>query len=111
EQSYYSLGRVNRNGNLGYFFVSVSNPIIDGKPGMVLRTGNKSNIDKTGKNLPIHSDYYYAASVDGKPNRSTTISFDLLVHPYLNKLTDTNGPLIDGAQLDGNVELLISHGN
>ena len=104
----FSLGKVNKTGNIGYFQIKLSNFTIDNEPAMINYVNGGVNQVYTEK--IIEKDEIVGWLNKNKINSGQVFSMDITVISTLNNLTETNGPIIDGAELDGLAEIQLSLG-
>ncbi|MEQ4690858.1 hypothetical protein [Providencia manganoxydans] len=109
DNNYFGLGNVNGNGKLGAYQIILNHAKIDDKPARIYVKDNATNGDSD--KIIVSDNHIYGFSLnDNNITNGEKFSINILVKSKLNSLKETNGPLIDGAELDGSAELIFSFG-
>nr|WP_282557234.1 MULTISPECIES: hypothetical protein [Providencia] len=106
----FGLGQVNTHGKLGNYQLILNQFKVDGD---LVGLGAINNISqsKTTKGLTVlKNEIYTWLNSDNSLSVGKVFSLNIAVKPILNNLTETNGPIIDGADFDGSADIIFSFG-
>lgn len=105
--TYFGLGFVNGQGRLGDYRVKLTDARVNDQQTQLYQTTNPTQVGRVQAESWLQLSGYHGWSRDGvMPEAGARYSVILTVYPYLNSLQDTNGPLVSGAELNG--ELVLS---
>ena len=103
----FGLGSVNGRGRLGYYQVTLNNATVDGSPVQLYQTSNATQVGSPQSSVILNSAVFQGWTRDGRlPARGQHYSVQLTVTPTLNSLQETQGALVNGGELNG--ELILS---
>lgn len=109
--THFGLGHVNSHGNLGYYTVTLANPQVDGKSVLLYQSSDETVVGQPQTTITLQSNKFHGWVMPGGSVASgQQFSVNLTVSPTLNSLANTNGPLVEGAELDGELMLNLSFG-
>ncbi|HEM8293617.1 hypothetical protein ACBQ54_18380 [Providencia vermicola] len=112
DKTRFGLGYVNVAGKLGSFAIEVSRATVDNDDtffntidNRAATTNNKTKMAVSqGQSLGWYRGDESALAV------GQTFTLDITVTPTLNSLQETNGPLVNGAELDGLAQFIFTFG-
>ncbi|WP_283126233.1 hypothetical protein [Providencia stuartii] len=111
DPSQFGLGYVNGVGKIGYFRLELSRATVDSQTTRLYQTQDQQRLGVLTNQLTVANDQFYGWATD--ENHAATGSLftvDMTVTPTLNSLQETQGPLVSGAELAGNVSLHFQFG-
>ncbi|EIU7559083.1 MULTISPECIES: hypothetical protein [Providencia] len=107
DPTHFGLGFVNGQGRLGHYRVKLTDARVNGQQTQLYQTNDLSQVGRAQPESWLQSSVYQGWSRDGlSPVSGERYSVTMTVQPYLNSLKETNGPLVSGADLNG--ELVLS---
>lgn len=107
DPTHFGLGFVNGKGRLGYYRVKLTDARVNGKQTQLYQTTDLTQTSRTLTEAWLQSSIYQGwVREQSLPNGPEQYSMMMTIYPYLNSLKDTNGPLVSGAELNG--ELVLS---
>ena len=107
----FGLGAVNGQGALGIYRITLSHADTNGRTTGLYETSDPSVTGRVAAQQVVSAGKYYGWSETGTgPDKGTVFSVDITVSPQLNSLQRTGGPLVSGAELDGQAEITFSFG-
>nr|ELR5039596.1 hypothetical protein [Providencia stuartii]ELR5082276.1 hypothetical protein [Providencia stuartii] len=107
----FGLGYVNGAGEIGYFRLDLSHATVDSQITRLYQTQDQQQLGVLTNQLTVENDQFYGWATD--ENRAaigSLFTMDMTVTPTLNSLQETQGPLVSGAELAGNVSLSFQFG-
>ena len=111
DPTHFGLGMVNGQGHLGYFQVTLDNATVDGRSVQLYQTTNQTSVTPAQSSFLLKPTAFYGWTQDGKvPEKGQQYSVNVTVFPTLYSLKETQGPLVDGAELDGELVLTFPFG-
>lgn len=111
DPTHFGLGLVNGQGSLGYYTVTLANAQVDGQPVLLYHSADESVVGQPQSAVTLQSSQFYGwVTPTGTPASGQQFTVTLTVFPTLNSLIDTQGPLVDGAELNGDLALSVSFG-
>ncbi|CAM4039715.1 hypothetical protein RABR111495_24565 [Rahnella bruchi] len=111
DSTQFGLGMVNGRGYLGQYQITLSNASIDGKSAKVYETSDASVPGVPAAKWDVSTEKYYGwTESNGEASNGKLFFADITVSPLLNSLQFTNGPLVNGAELNGQAEMIFSFG-
>ncbi|MEQ4694433.1 hypothetical protein [Providencia manganoxydans] len=111
DPTHFSLGQVNDQGSLGYYTVTLANAQVDGQSVLLYHSADDSVVGQPQSAVTLQSSQFYRwITPTGTPASGQQFTVTLTVSPTLNSLTGTQGPLVDGAELNGDLALSVSFG-
>lgn len=109
--THFSLGKVNGLGELGYYQVTLDQGKVDGRYALLYYTTHSTTVGEAYSDLLLHSSEFHGFTVDGKsPATGQLFSIRMTVSPTLNSLKNMNGPLVEGADIQSDLPLVLSFG-
>lgn len=107
----FGLGFVNNTGRLGYYQLTLSEPEVDSNKVSLYQLEGERIQDKKSAKYTVQQGKGYGWTENGiDPLSGKMFSVNIAVSPVLNSLQLTQGPLVNGAELDGQAELYFSFG-
>lgn len=111
DSTQFGLGVVNGSGYLGQYQITLGNADIDGRAARIYETSDASVPGVAAAKWDISTEKYYGwTESDGSASSGKLFSADITVSPELNSLQFTNGPLVNGAELNGLAEVIFTFG-
>ncbi|AYM91791.1 hypothetical protein D9980_15105 [Serratia sp. 3ACOL1] len=111
DSTQFGLGKVNGSGNLGHYQITLSHADIDGRAAQLYETSDASAPGIAAGQWAISTEKYYGwTERDGGASHGKLFAADITVSPVLNSLQLTNGPLVNGAELNGLAEVIFTFG-
>lgn len=111
DSTWFGLGQVNGQGELGQYQITLGQPDTDGRTTGLYETSDPSVVGSVTSQRGVTAGKYYGWSENGvSPDKGKIFSVDITVLPELNSLQLTRGPLVSGAELDGQAEITFSFG-
>lgn len=106
DPTHLGLGTVNEQGRLGCYQVTLDNATVDGAPVQLYQTHNPTHVGTPQSNLMLKSAVFQGWTSDGHaPAKGQQYSIRLTISPTLNSLQETQGPLVNGGELNGELVL------
>jgi len=106
DPTYFGLGSVNGQGRLGHYQVTLDNATVDGAPVQLYQTNNPTQIGTPQSSLMLKPAVFQGWTSDGHaPAKGQQYSVRLTISPTLNSLQKTQGPLVNGGELNGELVL------
>ncbi|MXN76322.1 DUF1120 domain-containing protein [Burkholderia sp. 4701] len=110
----FGLGTVNGTGKLGYYRINMENAMVDNVASNVYQTntGTISSSTASPSKMLLNDTAYRHGWAKGTSEQAMGEVFtaDLVVTPTLAGSTAMNGPLTEGAELDGSATLTFAFG-
>lgn len=107
DPTHFGLGFVNGQGQLGYYQVKLDDAQVDEKSSLLYQARESSSIGQASAEVILHSTLLHGwAQNNHTPMSGQRFSVRMTIIPTLNSLKETNGPLVNGAELNG--ELVLS---
>lgn len=107
DPTHFGLGFVNGQGKLGYYRVKLTDARVNEQQTQLYQSLDSNQLGRVQSESWLQSSTYQGWSRDGlSPDSGERYSVTMTVYPYLNNLQNTNGPLVSGADLNG--ELVLS---
>lgn len=111
DPTHFGLGTVNGQGSLGYYTVTLANAQIDGQPASLYQSPDDTALGQPQSVVTLQSAQFHGwVTPAGTPASGQQFAVTVTISPTLNSLADTHGPLVDGAELNGDLALRISFG-
>jgi hypothetical protein len=111
DSTQFGLGVVNGRGYLGQYQITLGNADIDSRAARIYETSDASVPGVAAAKWDISTEKYYGwTESDGSASSGKLFSADITVSPELNSLQFTNGPLVNGAELNGLAEVIFTFG-
>lgn len=111
EPTHFGLGSVNQQGLLGYYQVTLDNATVDGSSVLLYQTDSPSHVSTPFTSLILKPMTFQGWTLDGRiPTKGQLYSVRLTVSPTLNSLRETQGPLVNGGELNGSLVLTFPFG-
>jgi len=111
DPTHFGLGTVNQQGLLGYYQVTLDNAAVDGSSVLLYQTDDPSHISPPLASLKLKPIAFHGWTLDGRiPVKGQQYSVRLTVSPTLNSLRETQGPLVNGGELNGSLVLAFPFG-
>ncbi|MBG5919087.1 hypothetical protein [Providencia stuartii] len=108
-ESYFGLGHVNRQGKIGNYQLTLSHASVDNERADMFLSENMSASKASSMTVKKNKTYGWLLG-ENTPASGKVFSVDITVSAKLNSLKETDGPIVNGAELDGNAELIFSFG-
>lgn len=111
DPTHFGLGQVNGQGSLGYYTVTLANAQVDGQPASLYQSPDDTGVGQPQSVVTLQSAQFHGWVMPaGTPASGQQFAVTVTLSPTLNSLADTHGPLVDGAELNGDLALQISFG-
>lgn len=111
DPTFFGLGSVNQQGILGYFQVSLDSATVDGVSVLLYQTDNPTQVITPRTDVMLKPVIFQGWTLDGQtPAKGQSYSVRLTVLPTLNSLRETQGPLVNGGELNGSLVLAFPFG-
>lgn len=111
DPTHFGLGQVNGQGSLGYYTVTLANAQVDGESVSLYQSPDETGIGLPQSSVILQSGQFHGwATPAGALASGQQFTVTLTISPTLNSLADTHGPLVDGAELNGDLALRVSFG-
>lgn len=111
DPTHFGLGMVNGQGSLGIYTVTLSDAQVEGQPVSLSQSPDAIGGGQPTASLLLHTgQFQHWVMPDGQPASGHQFSVKMTVSPTLNSLQGTHGPLVDGAELNGDLALTFSFG-
>lgn len=111
DPTHFGLGQVNGQGSLGYYTVTLANAQVDGESVSLSQSPDETGIGQPQSSVTLQSGQFHGwVTPIGTPVSGQQFAVTLTISPTLNSLVDTHGPLVDGAELNGDLALSVSFG-
>lgn len=111
DSTLFGLGTVNNIGKIGHYQITLKNAEVDSQKVNFYETNDTAVVGALSSQYVISPDKAYGwAGNDYKRSNGMVFSADIMVSPVLNSLQSTNGPLVSGAELNGQAEMIFSFG-
>ena len=102
----FGLGSVNRDGVLGSYRIKLDQASVDGQPVQLYSTTSEKHVGRSQSVLILQKDMLYGwATQEDTPAKGQIFSVQITILPILSNLKETNGPLVHGAELGGELIL------
>ncbi|MEQ5204871.1 hypothetical protein ABN228_20500 [Providencia rettgeri] len=106
DPTHFGLGHVNGQGSLGYYQVKLDEAKIGSDAVQLYHTADENAVGTLQSSLFLQSSGYQGwAKEGGSPASGQQFSVNMTVLPTLSSLKETHGPLVDGANLNGELVL------
>ncbi|WP_272570717.1 hypothetical protein [Providencia sp. PROV267] len=109
DESYFGLGNVNGSGKIGDYRLTLSHANVDNEKAELFLSENLSGTRRSAITVKKNRIYGWLTG-ESHIASGKLFSVDITVSPKLNSLKETHGPIVNGAELDGNAELIFSFG-
>lgn len=111
DPTHFGLGTVNGQGSLGIYTVTLSDAQVEGNPVSLSQSTDAIGGGQPTVSLLLRTGLFqHWVLPDGQPASGQQFSVKMTVSPILNSLQGTHGPLVDGAELNGDLALTFSFG-
>lgn len=111
DPTHFGLGAVNGQGSLGIYTVTLSDAQVEGRVVSLSQSNDAISGGQLTSSLLLHTgQFQHWMMPDGQPASGQQFSVKMTVSPTLNSLQGMHGPLVDGAELNGNLALTFSFG-
>lgn len=111
DPTHFGLGTVNRQGSLGIYTVTLSDAQVEGKAVSLSQSTDAIGGGQPTSSVLLHTgQFQHWVMPDGQLASGQQFSVKMTVSPTLNSLQGTHGPLVDGAELNGDLALTFSFG-
>lgn len=102
----FGLGSVNGQGRLGYYQVTLNDARVDGFPVQLYQTNSQTQVGIPQSSVMLKSGAFQGWTRDGHlPAKGQQYSVQLTIAPTLNSLQETQGALVNGGELNGELIL------
>lgn len=109
--SNYGLGYVNGTGKLGYYNMQAYEGSVDGISRNLFSSHTPTSATSTSQLVTITQGMYHGWVQDGTAVASgNNFKLKFIISPWLSSLDKMNGPLTEGAQLDGSATINLLYG-
>lgn len=106
---HFGLGHVNGQGSLGYYEVTLGQAKVDDNVAQLYQTPTANAMGEAKSTLNLTSGLFHGWTQNGHtPASGSRFSVVMTVSPILNSLKETQGPLVEGAELSGEIPLTFS---
>nr|WP_314265300.1 hypothetical protein [uncultured Moellerella sp.] len=106
DPTHFGLGHVNGQGHLGYYQVTLDNAMVDGNAVQLYQNTNQTLLSAPQSRILLKPNIFQGWTQDGQiPAKGQQYSVRLTVSPTLYSLQETQGPLVNGAELNGELIL------
>lgn len=111
DPTHFGLGHVNGQGSLGIYTVMLSGAQVEGQAVQLSQSAEKTAGGQHQSSVMLQSgQFQHWVASDGSPASGHQFSVNMTVSPILNSQQGTHGPLVDGAELNGDLALTFSFG-
>lgn len=111
DPTHFSLGPIHGGGHLGYFQARLENARIDNNTVKLYQTNNNKAATAPQGSILLQSKKSYGWRHDSKDSSTgKRYSVDVTILPTLYSLKETNGPLVEGGDLNGELALTFTFG-
>lgn len=107
--THFGLGSVNGQGSLGYYEVTLEQANVGTQRAQLYQTSDTQAMGDAKSAIPLTAGFFHGWTLNGQaPASGDRFSVVMTVSPILNSLKETQGPLVDGAELSGEIPLTFS---
>lgn len=111
DPTHFGLGHVNGQGSLGYYQVKLEGAKVGNDAVQLYHTTDENTVGTLQSSLILQSSGYQGwAKNESRPASGQQFSVNMTVLPTLSSLKETHGPLVDGANLNGELVLRFPFG-
>lgn len=112
DKTHFGLGFVNDAGKLGFYTVEISGATVDNDKMAfsVLDSVSTSSNHKPKMTVSQGQLIGWTRGEERTPSMGKAFTLDITVLPILNSLQETNGPLVSGAELNGQAQFIFTFG-
>ncbi|MFG0740571.1 hypothetical protein ACF8NH_03235 [Providencia sp. TYF_10] len=111
DPTHFGLGHVNGQGSLGYYQVKLDEAKVGNDAGKLYHTADENAVGTLQPSLFLQSGGYQGWAKEGSaPASGQQFSVNMTVLPILSSLKETHGPLVEGANLNGELVLRFPFG-
>lgn len=109
--AHFGLGTVNGQGSLGIYTVTLSDAQVEGQGVSLSQSREAMDGGQPQSTVQLQAGMFQRwVRPDGQSASGQQFSVTMTVAPTLNSLQGTQGPLVDGAELQGDLALTFSFG-